>query len=104
MKLVNLKNDADDSTYAAMPVEQYGYGLRLYLDCDACDKLGLTKPLAAGMLVTLQAKAIVVSSTSSIESDGDGALDVCLSLQITDLGLQANGMQRNAAQMLYGGD
>jgi hypothetical protein len=104
MKLVNLKNDADDTTCCAMPMEQYGYGLRLYLDDDACEKLGITKPLAVGTQVVLQAKAIVVSSTASIDSDGDGGQDVCLSLQLTDLGLEASGVLRNAAQVLYGGD
>jgi hypothetical protein len=104
MKLVNLKNEADDSDYCcAMPVEQYGYGLRIYLNEDACEKLGIAKA-AAGTQVTISAKAIVVSSTQSLESDGDDkGTDLSLSLQITDMGVQLNGVLRNAAEVLYGG-
>lgn len=103
MKLVSLKNVADDDCCAYMPMEKYGYGLRIYVDEDQCDALGITKALRAGTQVTISAKAIVVSSTESVESDGDDAgNDVSLSLQITDMGLEAGGVLRNAAEVLYG--
>lgn len=101
MKLVSLKNARDDSCMASMPVEQYGYGLRLYLGDDECEALGIVKALAAGTQVTISAKAIVVSSTQSIDGD-DMDTDVSLSLQITDMGLESGGVLRNAAQVLYG--
>lgn len=105
MKLVSLKNANDDATCTPMQMEQYGYGLRIYLNDDACEALGIVKALRAGTQVTLSAKAIVVSSTESVEDDGDGAgNDISLSLQITDLGLEAGTVLRNAAQILYGGE
>lgn len=103
MKLVSLKNVSDDSDYASMPREQYGYGLRIYLDDDQCEALGITKALRAGTQVKIQATAIVCSSTESVEDDGDDAgPDVSLSLQITDMGLEAGTVLRNAAEVLYG--
>ena len=105
MKIVSLKNTSDDATCAPMQMAQYGYGLRICLDDDACEALGITKALRAGTQVTLSAKAIVVSSTESVEDDGDDAgNDISLTLQITDLGLEAGPMLRNAAQILYGGE
>lgn len=103
MKLVSLKNASDQSSLDCMPMDKYGYGLRLYIDDDQAELLGITKALRAGTQVTISAKAIVVSSTESIEDDGDDAgNDVSLSLQITDMGIEAGGVLRNAAQVLYG--
>lgn len=105
MKLVNLKSESDNSCCAPMAMERYGYGLRIYLDDDACEKLGLTKALRAGTQVTIQAKAIVVSATESLENDGDDAgNDVSCSLQITDMGVDVGPVLRNAAKALYGSD
>jgi hypothetical protein len=101
MKLVNLKSDSGDSSYSPMPMEAYGYGLRLCLDNKACEKLGITKAMAPGTRVSIKAEALVCSSTSSID-DGDDDVDVRLSLQITDMGIESQGMVRNAAQVLYG--
>jgi hypothetical protein len=103
MKMVNLKAESGE-VLNPMPAEGYGYGLRIYLDDEACEKLGITKAVRAGAQVTLQAKAIVVSSTESLDNDNDGGTnEVCLSLQITDMGLQVGQVLRNAAQALYGG-
>jgi hypothetical protein len=104
MKLVSLKNAQDESTCYAMPMENYGYGLRIHLNDAQCEALGITKALAAGTQVKVSAQAIVVSSTQSVDTDGDGGNDIQLDLQITDMGLEAGGVLRNAAQVLYGGD
>ena len=104
MKLISMKKEADDN--GDMPYcmsEKYGYGLTLYLDEDQCEALGLSRSLQAGTQVTLQAAAIVTSSTESLERDGDDkGTDISISLQITDLGLNAGGVLKNAANMLYG--
>lgn len=104
MKMVNLKAETETGDLCCpMPMERYGYGLRIYLDDEACEKLGLTKALRAGAQVTLQAKAIVVSSSESLDADRDGGgNEVSLSLQITDMGVQAGQVLRNAAEALYG--
>jgi len=103
MKMVNLKAEGGEDYCCPMPMEQYGYGLRIYLDAEACEKLGITKAVRAGAQVTLQAKAVVVSSTESIDADRDtSGNEVSLSLQITDMGLQVGQVLRNAAYALYG--
>lgn len=103
MKLVSMKADTDDG---AMPsVSKYGYGLCLSLDEDQCEALGITEPLRAGTILTLQASAIVVSATERVESDGDDAgPDISMSIQITDLGLEVQGQSSKAASLLYGDD
>ena len=102
MQLVSMAVDKDDS--GAIPqTGKYGYGLRLCLNEDQCEALGITDPLRAGTVVSLQASAIVVAATESVEADGDDAgTDVSLSIQITDLGLKAQGQDSNAATLLYG--
>ena len=105
MKLVSMKKDDDDSQGAGSYCrsEKYGYGLTLYLDEDQCDALGISKSMKAGTQVTLQATAVVTSSTESLERDGDDkGTDVSLSLQITDLGLLSGSMLKDAAKQLYG--
>ena len=105
MKLVALKNvgDVDYATPYSPP--NYAGGLCLYLSGDQCEALGIGKALRAGTQVKIQATGIVVTCSESLERDGDDkGPDISLSVQITDMGLEAQGMVRNAAQVLYGGD
>jgi hypothetical protein len=102
MKLVSLKNVGDSGVCSAMGIENYGYGLRLYLAEDQCEALGITKALRAGTQVTLKASAIVVSSTESLSGEQEAQGDVSLSLQITDMGVEVGSVLRTAAQLLYG--
>jgi len=104
MKLTSMKKEQDDNgAMAYCCSEKFGYGLTLYLDEDQCEALGISKALKAGTQVTLQAVAIVTSATESLERDGDDkGTDVSLSLQITELGLTANGTLKNADKLLYG--
>ena len=99
MKLVNLKNTEQDDCCAPCGIEAYGYGLRLYLNDDACEKLGIATALKPGTQVKLQATAIVVASGSELEREHTG---VTASVQITDMGLETAGVLRNAAEVLYG--
>ena len=85
--------------------DNYPYGLNIFLDTAQCEALGIGKALKAGTEVGVTARAIVVSSTESLERDGDDAgNDVSLTLQITDLSVKPQGMVRNAAAELYGAD
>ena len=104
MKLTNMKKEQDgNGDMPSCRPEKYGYGLTLYLDEEQCEALGISKALKAGTQVTLQGIAIVTSATESLERDGEHmGTDVSLSLQITELGLTANGTLKNAAQLLYG--
>jgi hypothetical protein len=101
VKIVDMKADSDDTAQGyAGPT--YPSGLRLYLDEDLCERLGITKTLKPGTVLTISAKAVVESSTEALERDGDDAgNDVSLQLQITDLGCQPAGAMRNAAAELY---
>jgi hypothetical protein len=104
MKLVNLKNTADADTCAPMGAAPYGYGLRIYLDAEQCEALGITKAVKAGSAVRISAQAIVVRTSESVEADPDGSNDVSLDMQITDMGVEIGAVVRNAAQVLYGDD
>lgn len=105
MKLVSMKNaqDVDYATVYTPPV--YSGGLCLYLDREQCEALGITSAPKPGTQFTISAKAIATSVSASVDADGDSpsGIEVSLNLQITDLGLQANGVTRNAAKVLYGG-
>ena len=106
MKLISMKKDSDDMGEAAYCMAaKYGYGLTLRLDEYQCESLGITKALKAGTQVTLQAIAVVTSATESLERDGDDkGTEVCICLQITDMGLTTGGKLKNAAELLYGAD
>ncbi len=106
MKLISMKKDGDDRGDVAycMPAK-YSYGLTLQLDEDQCESLGISNALKAGTQVTLQAIAIVISATESLERDGDDkGTDVSICLQITDMGLTTGSTLKNAANLLYGVD
>jgi hypothetical protein len=102
-KIVSMKNEESDDmpTYCG---SKYGYGLTLALDEEQCKKLGISKALRAGTMVTITAKAVVTSSTEQLDRDTDekSGTEIRLSLQITDMGMNMAGMMRNAAAELYG--
>ncbi len=101
MSLTSMATDSDGTE--PMPTAKYGYGLRIYLNDDQCEALGIKEPLRAGTKVTLQAIALVVTASESVEDDGDDTgPDISLSLQITDLDLKPQGVASNAATLLYG--
>ena len=106
MAMKNLKNDSDGNSLCCMGdymPSQYPYGLTISLNEDVCEQLGITKALKAGSEVRLTARAIVTSSTESVENDGDDSgNDVSLQLQITDMSVTPGGMVKNAASELYG--
>ena len=105
-KLIDMRLDADQS-YSGMVCcsgDNYPSGLALWLNEDQCEALGLTKALKPGTEVTLSAKAIVTTSSESLERDGDDkGNDVSVNLQITELSVTPGSMVRDAASVLYGG-
>lgn len=105
-KLTDMKL-AEDKSYDGMVCcgsGNYPGGLSIWLNEDQCEALGITKALKPGTEVTLSAKAIVTTSSESLERDGDDkGNDVSLNLQIVELGATVGGVIRDAAQVLYGG-
>lgn len=104
MKTTNMACDDGDeyatASYGGMP--KYPYGLCLSLNEDQCEKLGISKALKPGTILTIQASAVVTSATERLEDDGDDkGNDVSLQVQITEMGCQVNGTMRNAAAELY---
>lgn len=97
MDLVSMKTD--DSGMADCAPNPYGYGLCLRLNDDQCEALGIKAPLAAGAVVTIQARAVVTEATARTEADGDDkGPDISLELQVTDMALKAGG-ERSVSEM-----
>lgn len=95
MALVSMKTD-DAYGEQATP-NPYGYGLRISLNDDQCEALGIKTPPAAGTKVTVTAAAFVCEATQRVEQDGDDSgPDVFLELQITDMELSAAAAQTDA--------
>ena len=98
MNLVSMKTD--DSGNIPLESNPYGYGLRIRLNDDQCEALGITTPPAAGSTMQITAMAFVASATQSTEQDGDDTgADVYLELQITDMALQAS--DKTPLQRMY---
>lgn len=88
MQLVNMKNTEEMAHCEPCPPEAYPYGLRLCLNDDQTEKLGIKGPISAGTVVQVVALATVVRCTESTEADGDDTgTDIALDLQITDMAL-----------------
>lgn len=102
MKLNDLKRE--EKEYDCMPCcgsdGAYPYGLVLHLDEDTCEKLGLGKALKPGTRVSIQAMGVVTHSSESLDRDDKGT-DVCLTVQIMEMGAQPAGAMSNAADVLY---
>jgi len=91
MNLVSMKQDmSSDACCAPCPPEAYPYGLRLCLNADQCEALGIDGPISAGTVLTVQARVVVVMCRDEAEADpqpGDTKNDISLDLQVTDMGI-----------------
>jgi len=80
------------------------YGLCLSLDDAQCAALGITKPPRAGVIMGLNAVAVVRRVSEEIDQAGDTDKEVCLQLQITHMELKDPPKGMNTAKALYGSD
>ena len=104
MALVSMAVKDDDDYYStSMPDNPYGYGLVISLNDAQCAALGITSPPQAGTVVAIEARCIVSSVTQEVEP-GEEAPEVCMRLQITDMGLGGVPTDESAASALYGPD
>ncbi len=106
LKLTNMKIKTESTGLVSEEGSRlnYGYGLSIYLNDAQLKKLGLTKPLPAGTIVTLEAKGIVESTSERVERKADDdadVVDVSMDVQITDLALEPEGTATNPAEILY---
>lgn len=104
MNLVDMKIPPG-SDMMAQPEQPspYPYGLRLCLNDDVLDKLGIEKLPELGAEITIQAKVVVVSRNESADAgDPDGDNDYkSMDLQITALGLGLPESDDKKAAKLY---
>lgn len=109
MKLINLALSKEEAremqprTMAEPELPMYPYGLRIELDDDAIEKLGITELPKVGAEMMVTAKVCVVSTSTSERQGGDE--ECCVSLQITDLAIgdeDETPAKRNPVKALYG--
>lgn len=90
--MINMKQSQKSETLLAEAQQddapEYPYGLRICLDSESLDKLGVTELPAVGTTMTLMARVEVVSVSQHESGDGKNR-DV--SLQITDMELRGGG-------------
>jgi hypothetical protein len=107
-ELVSMKIDkaAREKRYAepatlATDAPEYPWGVRLQLSDEELEKLGIDTLPAIESEVLVYAKAMVVST--SVEDSAGGPARKSLSLQITDLCLEAPGASKKSdAEAIFG--
>jgi major coat protein len=82
------------------PREDYPYGLRLHLDTQQLEQLGIDKLPDVGSEVTIVAKA-KVTTVNQGASEHDKKTFRNVGLQITDLGLQAPKSAKKTEDVFY---
>lgn len=91
MKLIDMHHKPGEAGPSTMctpcPSSEYPYGLRITLNEEQLEALGLEMP-TAGMSMHIEAHA-VVTRASTEDPDADGDIDyVCVELQLTQLGIE----------------
>jgi hypothetical protein len=99
MKLT--KSERKEMAEPAMAEESYPWGLRLTLDKETLDKLGIDGLPAVGTKMLLVARA-EVKGVSQHESDDHESRSV--DLQITEMGVESEKAKRDLATSLYPGE
>lgn len=104
MEMVNMKMDPGTSGggMASAPVESekpaYPYGLRISLDKECMEKLGMKDMPEVGTKMMIHCMVVVESCSMSQEGNGEEYKSV--GLQITDMAMMAP--KKNMAKALYG--
>lgn len=90
------------SDYAAIEKPQYPYGLRLSLNDEVIEKLGIAAlpQVCQKMTLTATVEVCCVSQYDSADSDGPTK---SMDLQIVAMELGPEKVERDAAKSLYGG-
>lgn len=102
MKMTDMgRTDLMGEAPSSYEPEPYDYGLCLVLDDDQCEKLGIKTPPAVGTRVMVQASALVKRSGAELEEPGESQ-GISLSLQIIEMGVSMGGVDKSAAEILYG--
>lgn len=100
MKLTKAEAKAEASIEYKPP--EYPYGLKIDLDNDALEKLGIAQLPEIGTPMTVTARC-EVCSVSAYESQGQDKKQRNLQLQITDMALAPESLSNaEVARRLYG--
>lgn len=100
MTSMNIKSSYGDSAPAG-----YDNSPTIYLSCDQCEALGITKAPEPGTVYMLKVRAVAkrvtaeVEESSEVATEGD-APDISLTLVLTDIEISNGG--GGTATMLYG--
>ena len=93
--MVNMKRE-NDAVCEPCPPEAYPYGLRICLNDDDCEKLGILGAIKAGTVLSVRAVTTVVRCSEEIDLAPDAEdvatkekSDIYLDLQITDMEIAA---------------
>jgi len=101
MMMTMDKQDKGNDNIAEVEQPKYPYGLRLTLDDEAIETLGITTMPEVGISLSLMAKVKVVGvSATEVLKDDDTTPERRIELQITDMELAAE--MKNHADILYG--
>lgn len=100
MKLPPSEKEPEPET-AIAPREDYPWGLRLHLDAQQLEQLGIKDLPDVGLEVQLVAKA-KVTSVNMGASEGTKKVHKSVSLQITDLGLDTEKPRKKTESVFYG--
>lgn len=84
------------------PREDYPWGLKLHLESESLDALGVAELPEVDTIVTIQAKAKVVSVNTSASANAKAHRSV--SLQITDLGIGPAKAKKSSEDVFYNSD
>lgn len=108
MDLVDVKRTAADKErekkkYETLgsPIESedYPYGLRISLDNDTLEKLGLSGELKSEDVVHLMAEGAVIESRSSTVN---GKTQRSVEIQLRKIAVKEDGEHESASEILYG--
>jgi hypothetical protein len=105
MSMINMKMSREEAKEyntieANHDAPEYPYGLRIDLNDDSLEKLGITALPKVGTEMTMTCKVTVTSVSAYDRQGGEAEQSVCL--QITDMELGAGKTQSDAATSLYG--
>lgn len=100
-KMVNMKGtgDAPGMAVAEGPEDEYPWGLRIHIEDEQLEKLGIDMMPDPGAKRMMMARVEIVSTDVH---NRDGEKHRSMSLQITDMKLGDEDVRDSAAETLYG--
>jgi hypothetical protein len=91
MPMTNMKSEPELEEMPGMPEPDepaYPEGLKIELETDELDKLGVASMPALGTRVRIEAEGVVVCTSTEMTQ---GGTERCMSIQITDMNLSVGG-------------